>query len=145
MKTHPLDPKLEARLRELDPPYELEEQRQIGRLLDQSGVPFFYRQATLVYDQGRHEIRHPDFTLPTYDGLVIDCAAQANSIEARHKQQVYQANEIPAVFIYPNDLADPKLAVQLFQLMYEATKRVLEKHNQNANSRHVQPGKQLHV
>lgn len=114
------DPKLEERLRPLDPPYEHEEQRQIGRLLDYHGVPFFYRQATLVYDQGKHEIWHPDFTLPTYDGLVIGYAAQANSVEARHKQQVYQANEIPAVLVYPPDLTDSQFSIKLFQMMYEA-------------------------
>lgn len=133
MNTQPLDPKLEERLRELDPPYELEEQRQIGRILDYKGVPFFYRQATLVYDKGRHEIWRPDFTLPSYGGSVIEYAGNVDKQESEHKQQVYRANEIPAVFMYPNDLADPKLAEQLFQLMYEATKKVLEKYYRQTN------------
>ena len=47
---------LEDKLTELDPPYESLEELQIGRMLDQYGIPFFYRQPTVVYHQGQNEI-----------------------------------------------------------------------------------------
>ena len=66
--------RLEDRLGPLEPPYKSRGEAQIGRLLDRYGVPFFYEQPTLVYDTGRHHIWRPDFTLPTYGGLIVECA-----------------------------------------------------------------------
>jgi len=65
---------LEDRLTDLDPPYESEQERQIGRMLDQYGIPFFYRQPTIVYQDGQNELWKPAFTLPSYGGLVVDYA-----------------------------------------------------------------------
>ena len=42
---------LEYFMGKLDPPYETKEEAQIGHMLDQFGIPFFYKQATLVQDQ----------------------------------------------------------------------------------------------
>ncbi len=39
---------LDDQLAELDPPYESEGEARIGHLLDKYGIPFFYRQATII-------------------------------------------------------------------------------------------------
>jgi hypothetical protein len=49
-----------------------EEERQIGRMLDQYGISFFYRQPTIVYQDGQNQLWRPAFTLPSYGGLVVD-------------------------------------------------------------------------
>lgn len=107
-----LSPDLKKRLRALEPPYRSRGEAQVGRVLDAYGIPFFYEQPTLIYDRGRHRVWHPDFSLPTYNGLIVEYAGMmdvpdyARGIE--HKRRVYAANEIPAVFVYPEDLAAPE-------------------------------------
>ena len=100
--------RLEDRLGPDEPPYRSRGEAQVGRLLDRHGIPFFYEQAVLVYDRGSHRIWHPDFTLPTYGGLIVEYAGMPDIPEymagIRHKERVYRANEIPVAFIYPDDL-----------------------------------------
>ena len=99
---------LEDEIEELEPQYESPAHRQIGRALDRYGIPFFYRQATLVYEDGRHRIRHPDFTLPGYNGLVVEYAGHPNGdAYHQHRRDVYALNQIPAVFVYPADVSRP--------------------------------------
>jgi hypothetical protein len=59
-------------LTEPDRPYESTEELKTGRMLDQYGIPFFYKQATIIYHEGRNEIWKPSFTVYTCGGLVID-------------------------------------------------------------------------
>jgi len=100
--------RLEDRLGSDEPPYRSRGEAQVGRLLDRYGIPFFYEQAMLVYDRGSNRIWRPDFTLPTYGGMIVEYAGMPDIPEymagIRHKEQVYRANEIPAAFIYPGDL-----------------------------------------
>ena len=104
--------RLEDKLGPLEPPYRSRGEAQVGRLLDRYGIPFVYEQALLVYDRGQHRIWHPDFTLPTYTGLIIEYAGMPDVPEymtgIRHKKRVYAANEIPAMFIYPDNLKVPQ-------------------------------------
>ena len=93
---------LEDELSELDPPYRSRQEAQLGRMLDRYGIPFFYQQPLLVYDNDRHEIVKPAFTLPTYAGLVVEYADRSQDI--RRRQQVYQDNGIAAVIVQPEDL-----------------------------------------
>ncbi len=101
-------PRLENRLGPLEPPYRSRGEIQVGRLLDLYGIPFFYEQPTLIYDRGRHRLWRPDFTLPTYNGLVIEYAGMMDipdyAVGIKHKKMAYEANGIPAVFVYPEDL-----------------------------------------
>jgi len=71
---------LEDKLTELDPPYESLEEFQIGRMLDQYGIPFFYRQPTVVYHQGQNEIWQPSLTLSSYGAMF---AQRASFLEPR--------------------------------------------------------------
>ena len=54
---------LEDTLTDLEPNYESEAERNIGRLLDQYGIPFFYKQPTVICNDGRNEIHRPSFSL----------------------------------------------------------------------------------
>jgi hypothetical protein len=73
---------LDEKLTELNPPYESKEELMIGRLLDQYGIPFFYKQPTIVYNQGKNEIWKPTFTLLSYGGLVIDYVSDTGNDHA---------------------------------------------------------------
>lgn len=114
---------LDDQLEELEPPYESPAQRQIGRTLDQYGIPFFYRQPALVYDDGSHRIWHPDFTLPGYNGLVVEYAGAGDPRQLAHvqrKRDVYALNQIPAVFVYPGDMLTPGWQERLAERAAEA-------------------------
>ena len=103
---------LTDRLGPLEPPYRSRGEAQIGRLLDRYGIPFFYEQPTIVYDRGRYRCWHPDFTLPTRNGLVVEYAGMPDRPDymqgLRRKQRAYRRNEIPAVFFYPTELKQPR-------------------------------------
>ncbi|MHC4144352.1 MAG: hypothetical protein ACYSUD_06190 [Planctomycetota bacterium] len=117
MKKEIEEPELEDILTELDPPYESKEELKIGRLLDQYGIPFFYRQATIIYDQGQNEIRKPSFTLYPYDGLVVDYvpgSGEEQKDELLRKERVYRYNQIPAVLLGPKNLTEPNWREMLY-------------------------------
>ena len=122
---------LVGRVESLEPPYRSRGETRVGRVLDQYGIPFFYEQPTLIYDRGRYRIWHPDFTLPQHNGLVVEYAGMMDIPDyARgilHKQQAFAANAIPALFVYPEDLAKPGWAYELLgrieQRAYQSTDR----------------------
>ncbi len=125
MKKEIEEPELEDMLTELDPPYESKEELKIGHMLDQYGIPFFYRQATIIYDQGKNEVWKPSFTVYPYGGLVIDYvpgSEQDRNDELLRKQQVYRYNQIPAVLLGPKDLTEPNWQ-ELFYGKIEKTYR----------------------
>jgi hypothetical protein len=101
---------LEDLLTELDPPYESRGEFKVGRMLDQYGIPFFYRQATIIYNEGQNEIWKPSFTLYSYGGAVVDYVAGSGE---KHQEQVlsrdriYRYNQIPATVLGPPDLDKP--------------------------------------
>lgn len=123
------DPDLDARIAALEPPYRSRGEAQVGRLLDRYGIPFFYEQPTLIYDRGRHRIWHPDFTLPTYNGLVVEYAGMMEVPDyargIRHKQRAYAANGIPALFVYPTDLTGPAWPEHLYERIVGAAQCAL--------------------
>jgi len=112
---------LEDELSELDPPYRSRQEAQLGRMLDRYGIPFFYEQPVLVYDNGRHEIIRPAFTLPTYAGLVVEYADKAGDI--RRRQQVYHDNGIAAVIVQPEDLQGFEGPANLLKRIERAAER----------------------
>jgi len=102
--------RLEDRLGPHEPPYRSRGEAQVGRLLDRSRIPFFYEQPTLIYDRGRHRIWRPDFTLPTYNGLIIEYAGMMDipsyAAGIHHKVATYARNGVPALIVYPTDLRE---------------------------------------
>jgi len=100
----------------------------VGRLLDRYGIPFFYEHPLLVYDRGRYRTWHPDFTLPTYSSLIVEYAGMPDRPDymrgIRQKQRVYQANEIPAVFVYPENLKGPRWPERVLERISRACYRI---------------------
>ena len=120
-------PRLEDRLDPLEPPYKSRGEAQVGRLLDRYNIPFFYEQPTLIYDRSRHRIWRPDFALPTYNGLIVEYAGMMDVPDyARgilHKKMAYEANGIPALFVYPEDLRGLEWPERLVESIYETANR----------------------
>ena len=108
---------LEDELDALDLPYETGQERKIGRVLDQYGIPFFYKQPTVILnpDSGNNEIWKPSFTLPQYGCLVIDYVM--NPQEQDKIIQTYRYNQIPAVVLGPEDLDRPHWQQNLYSKM----------------------------
>lgn len=52
---------------------------------------------------------------------IRELARQAQAYVIRHKQDAYQANGIPAMFIYPQDLAGPRWPERLYERIQNAS------------------------
>ena len=89
------------------PAYELPEHRTIGHILDNYGIPFVYRQPTLIYEHGQRTIWRPDFTLPTHQNMVVDYLMPRNEPLRDYKQYIYNINDILALLINNYDLMHP--------------------------------------
>ena len=129
MKNETEEPKLEDMLTELDPPYESKEELKVGRMLDQYGIPFFYRQATIIYDQGKNEIWKPSFTVYPYGGLVIDYVSdseQGKNDEFLRKGQIYRYNQIPAVLLGSKDLTEANWEELLYSRIDQAYQQAFD-------------------
>ena len=104
MRTINASPVLEDRLVGPDYPYESKEEAAIAKMLDSYGIPFLYKQPTLVIENGQRGIEYADFLLPTFNGLAIDYIIEFNSAASRRKKNVYQDNQIPAVQVTHKDM-----------------------------------------
>ena len=96
-------------------------------MLDQYGIPFFYRQATIIYDQGKNEVWKPSFTVYPYGGLVIDYvpgSEQGQNDELLRKEQVYRYNQIPAVLLGPKDMTDPNWEESLYERLKQEPRQI---------------------
>jgi len=107
--------KLEDMLGYLDPLYETKQQVQVGHMLDKYRIPFFYKQATIVYDQGENRIEYPAFSLPTYNGTIVDYIADAQSKEYHAAEKLYRYNQIHAVLLTQNDLENRDWQENLYE------------------------------
>jgi hypothetical protein len=109
--------RLEDRLAADEPPYKSRGEAQVGRLLDRYGIPFFYESPLPLRDRGRNRIWRPDFTLPSYGGLIVEYAGMPDLPEYMagilHKRQAYRRNQVPALFLYPQDLRARNWPAQL--------------------------------
>lgn len=103
--------RIEDRLAPDEPPYRSRGEAQIGRLLDRYDIPFFYEMPTLIFDRGHHRTWHPDFALPYQNGLILEYAGMMDvpdyAAGIRHKRCAYAANDMSAMFIFPEDLVGP--------------------------------------
>ena len=98
---------LEDKLVGPDYPYESKKEASIAKMLNDYGIPFLYKQPTLVIENGKRMIEYADFFLPTYNGLAIDYIIESNSAIFRRKKNVYQDNQIPAVVMSRKDMSKP--------------------------------------
>ena len=119
MKTINAAPALEDRLISPDYPYESKAEADIAKMLDSYGIPFFYKQPTLVIENGKRCIEYADFFLPTYNGLAIDYIIESNSAIYRRKKNVYQDNQIPAVLITHKDMNSPNWQKKLHNTLQD--------------------------
>jgi len=85
-------------------PFDTKPHADIADMLDSYRIPFFYKQPTLVIENGKRCIEYIDFFLPTYNGLAIDYIVESQSGIYRRKKNVYQDNQIPAVLMSRRDL-----------------------------------------
>lgn len=120
MSTKTLSPDLEYYIGKLQPEYEYADQAKIGQMLDQYGIPFFYKQATLISDNGRRTVWHPDFTLPTYNNVVIEYNSNDHRTDsAGSKSDLASQNNIAALFLNRSDLAKPDWQQRLYDRLEE--------------------------
>ena len=106
--------------------YESKEEASIAGMLKDYGIPFLYKNPTLVIENGKRMIEYTDFFLPTYNGLAIDYIIESNSAIYRRKKNVYQDNQMPAVLISRKDLHRPNWQKKLhdtLQNTYRQPKR----------------------
>ena len=87
------------------PSYKSEAERSIADMLSSYGIPFYYKQATLVVDNGRRCIEYVDFFLPTYAGLSIDYFADPRGHAYQRKTRVYGENQVPAALLTKQDIS----------------------------------------
>ena len=119
MKTINAAPALEDRLISPEYPYESKAEADIAKMLDSYGIPFFYKQPTLVIENGKRCIEYADFFLPTYNGLAIDYIIESNSAIYRRKKNVYQDNQIPAVLVTHRDMNSPNWQKKLHNTLQD--------------------------
>ena len=112
---------LENELTDMEPPYRYKQEQQVGRLLDQYGIPFFYRSPMMIIDQGKHRIWQPSFSLPHYGMSVIDYMTDDRDIPGRIA--VYRYNQIPATVFGPKDLDRPNWQYELYQRLQKEVLR----------------------
>ena len=127
MKNEIKTEQLDEMLSELDPTYESKQELMIGRLLDQYGIPFFYKQPTIIYNQDRNEIWKPTFTLLSYGGLVIDYIPDTGQDYSRQidlRKQIYNYNQIPATVLGPPDLDKPNWQESLYERLKLESKQL---------------------
>ena len=121
--------RLEDRLGPREPPYRSRGEAQVGRLLDRYGVPFQHEQPTPIYDRGRQRTWHPDFVLPSHNGLILEYAGMMDipdyAAGIRHKRRAYARNGMRVLFIYPRDLKGPAWPVRLYARIQRAGQQAL--------------------
>ena len=117
---------LEDMLADLDPPYESVEELKIGRLLDQYGIPFFYKQPMVIYNEGKNEIWKPSFTMYSHGGAVIDYVPGTGEDHISQRQKLFCYNQIPAVVLGPKDLDEPNWDEKLYEKLQQAYRQVFD-------------------
>ena len=120
----PPDPKFG----EVEPQYQTDAEARIGRMLDRYDTPFFYRQPRLIYDQGYHDIWHPNFTLPTYDSLVVEYADPNSGADYAERQRIYRFNGIAALVAGDQDLSATRWDETLMRRVHAEYQRAQAKY-----------------
>ena len=116
---------LEDELTDLEPPYESLNELRIGRLLDQYGIPFFYKQPMIIHHKGHNKIWKPSFTLPHQGWVVIDYIDDSRKSVLEQKLNVYNYNQVPATVLGPPDLDKPNWQESLYEKLQQNYRRSL--------------------
>ena len=99
-----IGPNSDARPASHQPPYRSEAERSIADMLNSYGIPFYYKQPTLVVDNGRRCIEYVDFFLPTYAGLSLDYLVDPRGDAYKRKTRIYSENQVPAALLTKRDI-----------------------------------------
>ena len=113
MKT--ITPALEQRIERSRHRFESKEKAAIADMLKSYGIPFFYKQPTLVNENGQKTIEYVDFFLPTYNGLAVDYVVDTKSKIYLHKEQIYTQNQMQAVLVTRRDFYDKSWQSRLYK------------------------------
>ena len=113
---------LEEKIKDSFQPYQSKEHKTIADALTQYGIPFTYKQPTLVIENGKRMIEYADFFLPSYRGLAIDYIIESNSAIYRRKKNVYQDNQIPAILVSRGDITRPGFSSRLYKALENSYK-----------------------
>ena len=113
MKT--ITPALEQRIERSRHRFESKEKAAIAEMLKSYGIPFFYKQPTLVNENGQKTIEYVDFFLPTYNGLAVDYVVDTKSKIYLHKEQIYTQNQMQAVLVTRRDFYDKSWQSRLYK------------------------------
>jgi len=113
MKT--ITPTLDDRVAQSRHRFESKEKAAIAEMLNNYGIPFFYKQPTLVHDNGQKTIEYVDFFLPTYNGLAIDYVVDTRSKVYLRKEQIYTQNQMQAVLLTRRDFYDKSWKSTLYR------------------------------
>lgn len=105
-------------------PYHSSQEADIAAALKEYGIPFFYKEPTLVIENGRRCIRYMDFFLPTYSGLAIDYIIESQSAIFRRKKNVYQDNGIPYHIVGRRDMERPAWRNTLYERIQRLDRRL---------------------
>jgi len=113
MKT--ITPTLDDRIAGSRARFESRQKAAIAKMLESYGIPFSYKQPTLVNDNGQKTIEYVDFFLPTYNGLAIDYVVDTKSKIYLRKEQIYTQNRMQAVLVTRRDLYDKSWQSKLYR------------------------------
>jgi hypothetical protein len=110
-----ITPTLDDRLAQSRRRFDSREKAAIAEMLESYGIPFFYKQPTLVNDNGQKTIEYVDFFLPTYNGLAIDYVVDTKSKIYLRKEQIYTQNQMQAVLLTRRDFYDKSWQSTLYK------------------------------
>ena len=110
-----ITPALEQRIERSRQRFESKEKAAIADMLQSYGIPFFYKQPTLVNENGQKTIEYVDFFLPTYNGLAIDYVVDTKSKIYLHKEQIYTQNQMQAILVTRRDFYDKSWQSRLYK------------------------------
>jgi len=96
------------------PSYNSEAEHSIADMLNTYGIPFYYKQPTLVVDNGHRCIEYADFFLPTYAGLSLDYCADPCGQAYKRKTHIYSENQVPAVLLTKQDISQQSWQRRLY-------------------------------
>lgn len=109
---------LEYYIGKLQPEFESKDQAEIGRMLDEYGIPFFYKEPVLICQDGQRKILRPDFSLPTYNNLMIEYNPETDHVP-NASRDMYRHNNIAALILGSSDLDGPDWQQRLYDRMEE--------------------------